>query len=54
MNAALEKSKENYIDAIVLFAQYHSERCWKTKAIAKYIYSRLTSESAQLAAVKVS
>ena len=54
MNAALEKSKEDYIDAIALFAQYHSERCWKTKTLAKYIYSRLTSESARLAAVKVS
>ena len=39
---ALEKLKEDYIDAMALFAQYHSKRCWKTKAIAKSIYSSLT------------
>ena len=53
MKEALEKSKEDYIDAVALFAQYHSRRCWKTKTIAESTYSELTSESARLDAVKV-
>ena len=53
MIAELEKSKEDYIDAMVLYEQYYSQRCWRTKPEAKRIYSGLTSESARLEAVKV-
>ena len=53
MMAELEKSKEDYIDAMVLYEQYYSQRCWRTKPEAKRIYSGLTSESARLEAVKV-
>ena len=53
MMAELEKSKEDYIDAMVLYEQYYSRRCWRTKPEAKRIYSGLTSESARLEAVNV-
>ena len=51
--AELEKSKEDYIDAMVLYEQYYSQRCWRTKLEGKRIYSCLTSESARLEAVKI-
>ena len=49
----LEGAEEDYIDAIFLFRQYHSKRCWRTKQEAKKIYSQLKSESSRKEKVKV-
>ena len=50
----LGKAQEDYVDAIFLFRQYHSKRCWRTKQMAKSIYAKLKSESARKEKVKVS
>ena len=49
----IELAREDYIDALYLFEQYHSPRRWKTEAEAVSIYNQLKSESARKAAVKV-
>ena len=50
----LQSAEEDYIDALFLFQQYHSKRCWRTKEIAKITSAKLKSESAQKEKVKVS
>ena len=49
----LEKTLEDYIDALYLFEKYNSKRCWWEKVIALENYLGLKGESARLAAVKV-
>ena len=49
----LEDALEYYIDALYLFEQYNSKKCWMKKVIALENYLGLKSESARLAAVKV-
>ena len=44
---------EDYIDALYLFDQYTSKRCWREKVIELENYLGLRGESARLAAVKV-
>ena len=50
----LEDELEDYIDALYSFEKYNSKQCWRTKVISLENYLGLKSESAMLAAVKVS
>ena len=49
----LENSFKYYIDALVLFEQYNSKKCWWNKVIALENYLGLKRKPARLAAVKV-
>ena len=53
MQKKLDMAQEDYMEAVLLYDQYHSERCWLTGRVAREVYSQLKSESARLAAVKV-
>ena len=44
----LENTLEDYINALYLFNEYKSKRCWKTKVIALENYLVLKSKSARL------
>ena len=53
MQKKLELAQEDYMEAVILYEQYHSDRCWLTGKVAREVYGQLNSESARLSAVKV-
>ena len=53
MEKKLDMAREDYIDGLALFEQYHSKRRWKSKEEAIRIWDALNSESTRLESVKV-
>jgi hypothetical protein len=52
MQKKIDASREEYIVGIYFYEMYHSERCWKTKRVARAQFGLLGSEAARLRAVK--
>ena len=48
----IDALREEYIVVVYFYVIYHSERCWKTKRVARVQFGLLGSEAARLRAVK--
>jgi hypothetical protein len=52
MQKKIDSSREEYIVGVYFYEMYHSDRCWKTKRVARAQFGVLSSEAARLRAVK--
>jgi hypothetical protein len=52
MQKKIDALREEYIVGVYFYEMYHSERCWKTKRVARAQFGLLGSEAARLRAVK--
>ena len=48
MQRKIDASREEYIVGIYFYEMYHSERCWKTKRVARAQFGLLGSEAVRL------